>query len=148
MPRLSKALKKLNIGFHTAAEFLKEEFGLNVTSVNESISDEQYGILLSHFNTDKVLHSIRMKKYRAMSSSRKPNPTQVSYTEDEEKLLHKVEDINLTKYIRTSKGKKKKGEVVRARKGLGNNKKKTSRFDKAFGYVRIVSVPFGGMNKR
>ena len=68
MPRLSKALKKLNIGFHTAAEFFKEEFGLNVTSVNESISDEQYGILLSHFNTDKVLHSIRMKKYQAMSS--------------------------------------------------------------------------------
>ena len=72
----------------------------------------------------------------------------MSYTEEEEKLLHRIEDINLTKYILTSKGKKKKGEVIRARKGLGNNKKKTDRFDKAVGYVRIVSAPFGGMNKR
>ena len=35
MPRLNKALQILNIGFQTAAGFLKEEFGFNVTSVNE-----------------------------------------------------------------------------------------------------------------
>lgn len=147
MPRLSKALQILNIGFQTAAGFLKEEFGLNVTSVNESISDEQYGILLSHFNTDKVLHSIRMKKYQTMSSCRKSNPVEVSFTEEEEAMKDNVADIRLSRYIKCKRGKDK-GKFVRARKGVGNNTKKSGRFDKAFGYVRIVSVPFGGMKKR
>lgn len=147
MPRLSKALQILNISFYTAAEFLKEEFGLNVTSVNESISDERYEILLSHFNTDKVLHSIRMKKYQAMSSCRKSNPIEVSFTEEEVAMKNMVADIRLSKYIKCKRGKDK-GKLVRARKGGGNNTKKSGRFDNAFGYVRIVSVPFGGMKKR
>lgn len=147
MPRLNKALQIMNIGFQTAAGFLKEEFGLNVTSVNESISDEQYETLLSHFNTDKVLHSIRMKKYQAMSSCRKSNPVEVSFTEEEEAMKDNVADIRLSKYIKCKNGKDK-GKLVRARKGVGNNTKKSGRFDKAFGYIRIVSVPFGGMKKR
>ena len=147
MPRLSKALRELNIGFETAAKFLEEEFGLNATSVNEVITDEQYGSLLIHFNTDKVLHSIIKKKYQAMSSCRKANPIEVSYTEEEEKMLHKVADIRLSKYIKCLRGKDK-GKLVRARKGIGNNTKKSGLFDNTFGYVRIVSVPFGGMKKR
>ena len=147
MPRLSKALQILNIGFHTAAEFLKDKFGVNVYSLNEAISDEQYSCLLSHFNTDKVLHSIRMKKYQAMSSCRKSNPVEVSFTEEEEAMKDNVADIRLSKYIKCKRGKDK-GKFVRARKGVGNNTKKSGRFDNAFGYVRIVSVPFGGMKKR
>ena len=49
MPRLSKALRILNIGFHTTAEFLEEEFRLNVTSINEIITEEQSESLLRHF---------------------------------------------------------------------------------------------------
>ena len=62
-------------------------------------------------------------------------------------MKDKVADIRLSKYIKCKKGKDK-GKLVRARKGVGNNTKKSGRFDNAFGYVRIVSVPFGGMKKR
>ena len=61
-------------------------------------------------------------------------------------MKDKVADIRLSKYIKCSRGKDK-GKLVRARKGIGNNTKKSGLFDNTFGYVRIVSVPFGGMKK-
>ena len=54
MPRLNKALKELNVGINTVAEFLqKKGYPLEDASINAKITDEQYDILLKEFGSDK-----------------------------------------------------------------------------------------------
>ncbi len=54
MPRLNKALKELNVGINTVAEFLqKKGKPLDDASINAKISDEQYELLLAEFGGDK-----------------------------------------------------------------------------------------------
>ncbi|MBO4564302.1 MAG: translation initiation factor IF-2 [Bacteroidaceae bacterium] len=54
MPRLNKALKELNVGINTVAEFLqKKGKPLEDASINAKITDEQYDILLKEFGSDK-----------------------------------------------------------------------------------------------
>lgn len=53
MPRLNKALKELNVGINTVAEFLqKKGYPLEDASINAKISDEQYAMLLKEFGSD------------------------------------------------------------------------------------------------
>ena len=53
MPRLNKALKELNVGINTVAEFLqKKGKPLEDASINAKITDEQYDILLKEFGSD------------------------------------------------------------------------------------------------
>ncbi len=55
MPRLNKALKELNVGINTVAEFLqKKGFPLEDASVNAKITDEQYTMLLNEFGSDML----------------------------------------------------------------------------------------------
>ena len=52
--RLNKALKELNVGINTAAEFLqKRGKALQDASPNAKISDEQYALLVKEFGEDK-----------------------------------------------------------------------------------------------
>ena len=54
MPRLNKALKELNVGINTVAEFLqKKNQPLEDASINAKISEEQYDLLLKEFGDDK-----------------------------------------------------------------------------------------------
>ncbi len=54
MPRLNKALKELNVGINTVAEFLqKKGKPLEDASINAKITDEQYEMLLGEFGGDK-----------------------------------------------------------------------------------------------
>ncbi len=53
MPRLNKALKELNVGINTVAEFLQKKGApLEDASVNAKISDDQYSMLLNEFGSD------------------------------------------------------------------------------------------------
>ena len=53
MPRLNKALKELNVGINTVAEFLqKKGYPLEDASINAKITDEQYDLLLKEFGRD------------------------------------------------------------------------------------------------
>ena len=53
MPRLNKALKELNVGINTVAEFLqKKGKPLEDASINAKITDEQYDLLLKEFGRD------------------------------------------------------------------------------------------------
>ncbi len=55
--RLNKALKELNVGINTVAEFLqKKGKPLNDASLNAKITDEQYGLLMDAFGADKNKH--------------------------------------------------------------------------------------------
>lgn len=52
--RLNKALKELNVGINTVAEFLqKKGMALDDATPNAKISDEQYSALMSAFGDDK-----------------------------------------------------------------------------------------------
>ena len=55
--RLNKALKELNVGINTVAEFLqKKGLALEDASPNAKITDEQYNLLMSAFGADKNIH--------------------------------------------------------------------------------------------
>ena len=55
--RLNKALKELNVGINTVAEFLqKKGKALEDASPNAKITDEQYGLLMAAFGADKNKH--------------------------------------------------------------------------------------------
>ena len=55
--RLNKALKELNIGINTAAEFLQKKGKiLEDVSINYKLTDEQYELLVSAFGADKSKH--------------------------------------------------------------------------------------------
>lgn len=55
--RLNKALKELNVGINTVAEFLqKKGLALEDASPNAKITDEQYNLLMGAFGADKNIH--------------------------------------------------------------------------------------------
>ncbi len=55
--RLNKALKELNVGINTVAEFLqKKGMALDDASPNAKITDEQYDLLKAAFGKDKDIH--------------------------------------------------------------------------------------------
>ena len=56
--RLNKALKELNVGINTVAEFLqKKGMPLEDASPNAKLTDEQHNLLMKEFGGDKTLHS-------------------------------------------------------------------------------------------
>jgi len=61
--RLNKALKELNVGINTVAEFLqKKGKALQDASPNAKITDEQYNMLMDAFGADKTKHEEIQKK--------------------------------------------------------------------------------------
>ena len=66
MPRLNKALRELNVGINTVAEFLqKKGKALQDASPNAKITDEQYKLLMDAFGADKTKHEeIQKQKER------------------------------------------------------------------------------------
>lgn len=118
MPRLSKALRILNIGFDTAATFLKAEFNISLSSLNSNITYEEYSALMSRFNYDKVLHNIIQKEsasrltHKRRTSRRMKNqkPT-IILTDTEKEVFEKVvaADIINQKRIYKNKRENKKG---------------------------------------
>ena len=52
--RLNKAIKELNVGINTVAEFLqKKGMALEEATPNAKLTDEQYALLVSRFGADK-----------------------------------------------------------------------------------------------
>ena len=61
--RLNKALKELNVGINTVAEFLqKKGQALQDASPNAKITDEQYNMLMEAFGADKTKNEEIHKK--------------------------------------------------------------------------------------
>ena len=67
MPRLNQVTKELNIGYHTAADFLIRRFGM-VVGPNDKIPEEQYAALAEEFHRDKVLYDIAEKIRNAIKA--------------------------------------------------------------------------------
>ena len=55
MPRMIQVIRKLKIGFENASEYLNSEFGINITSVNDKITDEQYEYLANYLADEEIV---------------------------------------------------------------------------------------------
>lgn len=140
--RLNKVATEFHITLNEIASFLKEKYGICVTSLNDTITEEQYAEMCAHYRKDKVYHeAIRKKAYNVWKKEKR------TFTEEEIAVME--EYGTMRPHQKTLESKKyelkvKKGKALPKRKGgkssswLGNFK----------GYMRIVSVPFGGMKKR
>lgn len=149
MPRLNQVTKELNIGFSTAAEFLKNRFGVEV-SPNEKITDAQYMALEEEFHRDKVLHSVAVKRFPPRKKlTPRVKPSKEVYTEEEWRIVQSIEAESRSYKDFGCKSatalKKKKAKMKE--KWLSKNRKLGFHPEKG-GFVRIVSVPFGGINKK
>ena len=63
MPRLNKVLQELNIGFDTAKDYLRETFGISISSVNDKITEIDRGIE-SLMRSDVSESTKRTQKYQ------------------------------------------------------------------------------------
>lgn len=149
MPRLNQVTKELNIGFATAAEFLKTRFDV-VVSPNEKISDEQYESLAEEFHKDKVLHSVAVKRFPPRKKlTPRVKPGKEVYTEEEWKIVQSIEAKSKSYKdlgCKSATALKKKRAKIKE-KWISKNRKLGFHPEKG-GFVRIVSIPFGGMNKK
>lgn len=140
--RLNKIATEFHITLNEIASFLNEKYGICVTSLNDTITDEQYVCICEHYRKNKVYHEALRK--RAYNVWRKEKLT---FTEEETAVMEEYDMWRPFKETLEDKKhelKVKRGKALPKRKGgkssswLGNFK----------GYIRIVSIPFGGMKKR
>lgn len=130
MPRLSKALRILNIGVDTAVAFLKAEFNVCPSSINSMITEEEYSALMSKFNYDKVLHGIIQKKISSRRvKKRKRNSPAIVLTDVENMVLERVAVSELISKERISKNKKNKTKSLSLfKEHIKNNKGRCIRY--------------------
>lgn len=55
MLKMIQVIRKLQIGFENASEYLNSEFGINITSVNDKITDEQYEYLATFLANQEIV---------------------------------------------------------------------------------------------
>ena len=99
--RLNKALKELNVGINTVAEFLqKKGKALEDASPNAKITDEQYGLLMKEFGNDKNVHAetkadIQKRKEREQKEKeeRKAQAQQEKQQKQQFKIVGNISDL-------------------------------------------------------
>ena len=122
-----------------------------VVGPNDKITEEQYAALADEFHRDKVLHDIAEKRFPPRKKlTPREQPKKDVYTEEELSILQR-ERTRSKSYIdlgfKSATAMKKKKKLMTDRwkfknRNMGVHRKKKRE------YVRIVSVPFGGMNKK
>ena len=98
--RLNKALKELNVGINTAAEFLqKKGKPLEDATPNAKLTDEQYDLLVKEFGNDKTKHAEvkadiqkRKEKEEKEKQERKEQQRQEKERERKEKEKEKTKE--------------------------------------------------------
>jgi hypothetical protein len=143
MPRLNKVLQELNIGFDTAKDYLRETFGISILSVNKKITEAQYQALLKKYKADKVFYSVIRKTFRTRPTKKNPKGIPAVFNDEEKIVAQELGNILETKrYL--AKDRKKKGKRI----SKGKSKSSSYLTNYVYGYVRIISVPFGGQRRR
>ena len=108
MPRLNKALRELNVGINTVAEFLqKKGKALQDASPNAKITDEQYKLLMDAFGADKTKHEEiqkqkeRERQERERLKQEKRQKTEIfkapSETKQQFKVVGNIKDLQTKK---------------------------------------------------
>ncbi|MCR5312440.1 MAG: translation initiation factor IF-2 [Bacteroidaceae bacterium] len=103
--RLNKALKELNVGINTVAEFLqKKGMALEDASPNAKITDEQYNLLMGAFGDDKNKHAEIQQTIQARKVKEKQEAKERKEKARKEKL-EKQEVFRLKSEQKTQKFK-------------------------------------------
>ena len=106
--RLNKALKELNVGINTVAEFLqKKGKALEDASPNAKLTDEQYSLLMTAFGADKN----KLEEVKRDIQSRKEKELKEREERREQMQRGKV-DKKKTELFRTDSEPKQKFKVV------------------------------------
>jgi len=94
--RLNKALKELNVGINTVAEFLqKKGQALEDATPNAKITDEQYEMLMSAFGDDKKKHDEAQEEIQQRKEREKQEQKERKEKNREEKLKREQEIFRL-----------------------------------------------------
>jgi len=94
--RLNKALKELNVGINTVAEFLqKKGMALEDASPNAKITDEQYNMLMNAFGDDKNKHAeiqqtIQLRKEREKQEAKERKEKARKEKEEKEQEIFRL----------------------------------------------------------
>ncbi|MBO5703955.1 MAG: hypothetical protein J6R91_05260 [Bacteroidaceae bacterium] len=143
MPRLNKILQELNIGFDTAKDYLRKTFGISILSVNDKITEAQYQALLKKYKADKVFYSVIKKTFGTRPTKKNPQGIPAVFNDEEKEVAQELGNILETKrYL--AKDRKKKGKRI----SKGKSKSSSYLTNYVYGYVRFISVPFGGQRRR
>ncbi len=95
--RLNKVIKELNVGIQTAVSFLQKK-GFDVESnPSTKITDEQYGLLVKEFSTDKEL---KIESERFNQERQKEKKAAQEEIEDKPKEIETVIDDSLKPHIK------------------------------------------------
>jgi len=98
--RLNKALKELNVGINTVAEFLqKKGKALEDASPNAKITDEQFAMLMKEFGNDKNVHAetkadIQKRKEREQKEKEERKAQQQEKEKQQKQQFKIVGNIN------------------------------------------------------
>lgn len=150
--RLNKVSQEFNVSFSTIATLLKEYCRLKVSSINETISDEQYEILKTRLSKDEVYDNA-LKKFREKRGKVKlrgeEKEVSLQFKKEFERDVNKILKSKKTIQIRI----RKSASDYKADKNKSKNSKKNkmnsywSKITNHKGFLRIVSIPFGGKTK-
>ncbi|MCQ2256475.1 MAG: translation initiation factor IF-2 [Bacteroidaceae bacterium] len=136
--RLNKALKELNVGINTVADFLqKKGMALQDASPNAKITDEQYDMLVKEFGEDKkkkdeTQQTIQQKKEHEMQQkkARQEEQRNVKGTKDVKKpqikVVGNINDVLAAQQAEKEKAAAKKAEEDAAKKAAEDAAKRAA----------------------
>lgn len=143
--RLNKVMQELNIGYTRAAQYIRSEFGVQIQSINSTITDEQYDKMRNDFIKDRVIRStvIVNKGKRMRIKGNNTNPKSLVYTGEERRILNELKEEeasfkSLATIIKSPYPRKRTNNKINI-SWLTNYK---------YPYIRFVNIPFGGGRKR
>ena len=113
--RLNKAIRELNIGLQTAADFLKKKYGIEGTdNPNLKLTDEQYEGLKAEFVSDAAVRSQAEKLSHKTKQGKEEKNKQEEKGEaaDAEKSASKQRYTVLGKINLDDLNKPKKADIV------------------------------------
>lgn len=136
--RLNKVVKEFNITLNVIADFLKTSCNIEIDSLNDTITDEQYDMIRERFFNVKVFHEVAQKQRTNFKNGNK-----IKLSEEEEAIIKQFEESpKQTNKRFESASDKKAAKTSNHRKRTSGNWGKLANFK---GVIRIIKIPFGGM---
>ena len=150
--RLNKAIRELNIGLQTAAEFLTRKYGIEGTdNPNLKLTDEQYEGLKAEFVTDAAMRTQaekllqktkqgkeektkkeeRTENLKKKENNRKEEKTEQNTAKQKYTVLGKIDLENLGKAMEKNEERNEEGKNAKAEETPSETEKKEKKHEEA-----------------
>ena len=150
--RLNKAIRELNIGLQTAAEFLTRKYGIEGTdNPNLKLTDEQYEGLKAEFVTDAAMRTQaekllqktkqgkeektkkeeRTENLKKKENNRKEEKTEQNTAKQKYTVLGKIDLENLGKAMEKNEDRNEEGKNAKAEETPSETEKKEKKHEEA-----------------